>query len=818
MKKSSSFPASLGGLKSFAGMMPSAEDTQDDQDNNISPSSEFKHRSALMQWINKLLGGVSGEEPKLGSNSGLSPVKKWAKGDLRDRFRTGLIEKPWAKIADSRLFSFKPKFAIDEPEPRRPNGGDAAVPNAFPKSLRTHGRSKSEIVERDEDRLRRDLLLLTSNEFESIPLRPGAHRTVTGVFRESRAFDIHARSAEMEVEWQPLRAVPEGGGPAGIEEPTPFKVEADCETNHTADCVSCLQDLDHDIDISCNSRNSPAASSEHVEDVLSSDRETEPDNPESTSQKDKEPAYLDPSKAARTLVNTALQSGVWGLNQSALVNPYLRPQITKVPDCTASDETKYWRVTDSMLKAYTAMRGPYRAAGRDLFVWMDRCSKTYCRPEECNELVGSCEEVIDGIEPLYAEYPPPHDAKDRKDCFLVPRPPFAHIIPHSGFKFSDHDEPDTRVPTGHFRQLQQEISESRDFGCENSLEEMVSCNDPEPTYEKTRAPEDWSDFYISDDEGDPHEGRISPCTFRLWAEGCERWDSSQIEAAQLAQPYYPCMAESMNYQPSWDFEYERNNDESDISMAGLGDVSDEYLPSDDPYMMCNKPGQESPIRLTEWNNFRIDHPGTTKLQGFRKARIEEWVTGEETVGDHAESSDSDDSKTFTDTEVLAALQAKGARLIAGVAPLNVEKELQERRKRLEEAIKSKEGASEDIAAAEYRLSLRRAQAERMAASITTLLNKDNIKIERRRKAIYRHVSQHLREVEEKTKLEDRDFQQMADRLADLQKEEQELAERIVMASRRVGVTSDEPDEAEKELEQLIAVHERGISEEDNSFF
>lgn len=27
-------------------------------------------------------------------------------------------------------------------------------------------------------------------------------------------------------------------------------------------------------------------------------------------------------------------------------------------------------------------------------------------------------------------------------------------------------------------------------------------------------------FYISDDEGDPEDGRISPCTFRFWAEGC----------------------------------------------------------------------------------------------------------------------------------------------------------------------------------------------------------------------------------------------------------------------------------------------------------
>lgn len=29
---------------------------------------------------------------------------------------------------------------------------------------------------------------------------------------------------------------------------------------------------------------------------------------------------------------------------------------------------------------------------------------------------------------------------------------------------------------------------------------------------------------VSDDEGDPTDGRISPCTFARWAEGAQRWD------------------------------------------------------------------------------------------------------------------------------------------------------------------------------------------------------------------------------------------------------------------------------------------------------
>lgn len=40
--------------------------------------------------------------------------------------------------------------------------------------------------------------------------------------------------------------------------------------------------------------------------------------------------------------------------------------------------------------------------------------------------------------------------------------------------------------------------------------------------------ESWSKFideYCSDDEDDPANGRISPCTFLRWAEGAKRWDA-----------------------------------------------------------------------------------------------------------------------------------------------------------------------------------------------------------------------------------------------------------------------------------------------------
>ena len=120
--------------------------------------------------------------------------------------------------------------------------------------------------------------------------------------------------------------------------------------------------------------------------------------------------------------------------------------------------------------------------------------------------------------------------------------------------------------------------------------------------------------------------------------------------------------------------------------------------------------------------------------------------------------------------------------------------------------------------AENRISQLRAQAERIATSITTLLDKGNLKDFHRRQAIYRRVSQHLKEVQEQTDHEDREFGQMADRLAALHEYETELAGRIIHASRQVGVKATEPADAERELHHIIATCDREGWEEDDSFF
>lgn len=101
------------------------------------------------------------------------------------------------------------------------------------------------------------------------------------------------------------------------------------------------------------------------------------------------PVYIDSTQTGSTIAETAVQEGAWGARDSDLISSTFESQESEIPFCTASEGLQNWRITDSMFKAYTAMRGRYRR-GRDLFVWMDRCRKTFREPEECDERLGSC--------------------------------------------------------------------------------------------------------------------------------------------------------------------------------------------------------------------------------------------------------------------------------------------------------------------------------------------------------------------------------------------------------------------------------------------
>ena len=61
-----------------------------------------------------------------------------------------------------------------------------------------------------------------------------------------------------------------------------------------------------------------------------------------------------------------------------------------VHGCTAAREHRQWRITDSMLQAYMAMRGPSIEARNDLCAWIDYCGRFLAQPTTHDDGVGSC--------------------------------------------------------------------------------------------------------------------------------------------------------------------------------------------------------------------------------------------------------------------------------------------------------------------------------------------------------------------------------------------------------------------------------------------
>ncbi|ODA81688.1 hypothetical protein RJ55_00190 [Drechmeria coniospora] len=119
------------------------------------------------------------------------------------------------------------------------------------------------------------------------------------------------------------------------------------------------------------------------------------------------------------------------------------------------EEPAFWRMTESTLAAYTSMRGIQHDNDVDTKEWQNRFA-----------------EVARGLQRLEAQSSPEARARIgvlKERLVRIPRPSYEHL----------DDERPCLADTVHF-----------------------------------------SDLYdISDDEGDSRDGRISPCTFRLWADG-----------------------------------------------------------------------------------------------------------------------------------------------------------------------------------------------------------------------------------------------------------------------------------------------------------
>ncbi|KAI8237282.1 hypothetical protein K4K55_003372 [Colletotrichum sp. SAR 10_96] len=366
----------------------------------------------------------------------------------------------------------------------------------------------------------------------------------------------------------------------------------------------------------------------------------------------------------------------WSMFQSNLVDYGPDDPSPRLPGCSAGHPyNKTWKLTDSMMMAYNAMRGPPLLPGNDpLRNWMaikatesmnestmgfttaesfqtstERASQgtrsvTQTSPSKDTTQTsglssGEKREMEDYAKMLKEanmatkEYAPPET--DRNPAYEVPRPRYLHVSPKfNSFKFEDYMPPELSMLGSAYKQP---YDTNRDFA---------------------------EEYDISDDEGDPESGRVSPCTFRLLAEGCSRRDPqiNQVFMAEDAQRMRP-------ETPLEDNDRHLVIDRLTLSFELQRDVNDG--------------GVTLKHKMRNWWFGLFDRMDPIAARRFRKVQFREAndpVTPLETTSVRSVVSSSTSSedgignyrKSYTDAEVLEALHSPTSRRVAGVAPQNAQ--------------------------------------------------------------------------------------------------------------------------------------------------
>ncbi|KAH6990535.1 hypothetical protein BKA56DRAFT_667095 [Ilyonectria sp. MPI-CAGE-AT-0026] len=219
------------------------------------------------------------------------------------------------------------------------------------------------------------------------------------------------------------------------------------------------------------------------------------------------------------------------------------------------------------------------------------------------------------------------------------------------------------------------------------------------------------------------------------------------------------------------------------------------------YVLTGYTAKSIPIRLTEWHRELVGRLGATIVNnplqnGIRDAAVED-----------TKSTSSHGSKPYTDSEIFAALTAEDARMVNGISPEEAPAAIRQRYDVLDKCLQAEKNAVENIAATEKRISIRSAQLERVSASVNAILEMKARTQNCRREEIYRHVSQHLRELKEKGEAKHEETWEMALQLASLLTKERELESKMKEEAQKVGVDGvSEADEIERVLQRLLESH------------
>ncbi|KAL2882358.1 hypothetical protein SGCOL_002096 [Colletotrichum sp. CLE4] len=422
----------------------------------------------------------------------------------------------------------------------------------------------------------------------------------------------------------------------------------------------------------------------------------------------------------------------WSIFQSNLVDYGFDEPSPQLPGCSAGHPyAKEWKMTDSMMKAYDAVRGSMRDASDPLRSWMevkafesalrakrdgakvavdgpscqhdekadvkgkgkavDGGAFTHSQPCEMPERKGK-ERAVDGggfargesqtasktqsslvkgtetpglnteleretddyvkmlddTHLLSHEYAP--DTADRKAAYNVPRPNYLHVVPDfEGFRFEDYLPPIAEVSGPSFK----------------GLLPYKLPYDPDRNFVK--------DYGISDDEGDPASGRISPCTFRLLAEGCAEQNTDGKIFPEDARRMRPATAmddgpPKVKVPDRLRMEFETQRDINDN-----GYLTPCYSLDSEPSILYLPAGVTLQHKMRNWWFGLFDRMNPEVGRNFRK--IEYHEQGDPPIAPPAPVTDDSTTNTepgaiyaehYTHSEVEEILKTPGARKVAGV--------------------------------------------------------------------------------------------------------------------------------------------------------
>ncbi|CRK24688.1 hypothetical protein BN1708_003829, partial [Verticillium longisporum] len=334
----------------------------------------------------------------------------------------------------------------------------------------------------------------------------------------------------------------------------------------------------------------------------------------------------------------------WGDYGSALVDHAPEKAAPKIPGCTAGQASnKNWKLTGPILQAYNAMRGSRMTTGDPMGTWvgvklqeglMKESPEGKGKEQTLDFNVQDLQKFTAEIAETLQERPS-IDKPARQEVASVPRPHYQHINPPKDFKYPAH--------------LASSIHGIASESFDRNFEE---------------------EYDISDDEGDPRDGRVSPCTFRALAEGCTRWEEPGKELIHMPpntkrlRPKTPPGGSQPQMPPdrmAHNFTWQKDIEDGDA-------LSPMYSLPSKPSIIYTPPGLHPKAQIRNWSTNMYDRMDPLMAKRLRDAQDADENDAVEAAAPPASTppTASSENRPYTQTEVVAALTSPQSRTLAGI--------------------------------------------------------------------------------------------------------------------------------------------------------